>query len=111
MFAIPHLDHQQLRRLHGLVFGIPRIDDDVHTYEPIPGKLFTNASGEAPDWVLSPEGGDAAKRIMSPWPASCDYYPPSPRDDIDERTEESTRLPILEGCLISELANGQSGNQ
>ena len=48
---------------------------------------------------------------MTPWPAGCHYYPPSPRDDINERTVESTRLPILEGCLISELANGQYGDQ
>ena len=32
-------------------------------------------------------------------------------EDIAGRTEESTSLPVLEGCLISELANGQSGDQ
>ena len=68
MFDIPHLDNRQLQRHHCMAFGIPRIDDDVEKYQPIPGKLFTNASAEAPDWVLSPEGKGGAKRIMAPWP-------------------------------------------
>ena len=69
VFAIPFLDHAQLARLHGMTFGIPRIDDSIYKCEPIPGKLFTNASGEAPDWVLSPEGEGGARVIMSAWPA------------------------------------------
>ena len=93
-----------------MAFGIPRIDD-VYKCIPTPGQLFTNEYGEAPDWVLSPEGEGGAKRIITPWPANCDYNPPSPRDGIDERTEESTRLQIPEECLISELASGQSGDQ
>ena len=96
-----------------MAFGIPRIDDNVYTCEPIPGKLYTNTSGETPDWVLSPEGEGGAKRIISPLPADFHYYPPpmQPKNDNDERTEESTRLPIPEGFLIAELANGQSGDQ
>ena len=65
MFAIPLLDHTQLRKLYGMAFGIPRIDDDVYKCEQIPGKLFTNASGEAPDWVLSQEGEGGARVIAS----------------------------------------------
>ena len=49
-----------------MVFGIPRIDDDVYKCVPtrksrIPGQLFTNEYGEAPDWVLLPEGEGGAK--------------------------------------------------
>ena len=101
----------RLDTVSSMAFGIPRIDDDVYKCIPTPGQLFTNEYCEAPDWVLSPEGEGGAKRIITPWPASCDYYPPSPREDIGERTEESTRLPVPEGCLIPELANGQSGDQ
>ena len=110
MLDIPPVEDKILR-LHSMAFGIPRINDNIYKCIPTPGQLFINKYGEAPDWVLSPEGGGGAKRIMTPWPADCHNYPPSPRDDIDERTEESTRLPIPEGCLISELANGQSGDQ
>ena len=39
-----------------MAFGFPRIDDDVYKCEPILGKLIFNASGEAQDWVLSPDG-------------------------------------------------------
>ena len=111
MSNIQPIDHTNLKRLHGMAFSIARIDDDEYKCAKIPGQLFTNEYSEAPDWVLLPEGEGGAKRIMTPWPAGCHYYPPSPRDDIDERTVESTRLPILEGCLISELANGQYGDQ
>ena len=61
MFAIQPLDHKNLKRLHGMALGIPRIDDNVYKCELIPGKLFTNASGKAPDWVLSQEGEGSAK--------------------------------------------------
>ena len=98
-----------------MAFCIPRIDNNVYKCEPIPGKPFTNASGEAQDWVLSPGGDGGDRAIMSAWPADFPYYisplPTPPSNDHDERTEESTRLPILEGCLISELTNGQSGDQ
>ena len=115
MFTIPCLDHEQLARLHGMAFGMTRIDDPVYKCEPIPRKLFTNTSGEAPDWVLLQEGEGGARVIMSAWPADFPYYmtppPTQPSNNHDERTEESTRLPIPEGYLISELANGQSGDQ
>ena len=115
MFATPPLNHEQLAKLHGMAFAMPRIDDSVYKCEPIPGKLFTNASGEAQDWVLSPEGEGGAHVIMSAWPADMPYYetplPTPPSSEHEERTEDSTRLPIQEGCLISEFANGQSGDQ
>ena len=97
------LNHKQLRKLHGMAFGIPRIADDVYNCEPIPCKQFTNASGEAPDWVLSPEG---ARVIMSALPADYPYYetklPTPPSNDHNKSTEECNRLPFLEGCFISE---------
>ena len=65
MFSIPFLDHEQLARLHGMAFGIPRIEDSVYKCELIPWKLFTNASGEAPDWVVLQEGEGGAHVIMS----------------------------------------------
>ena len=82
VFEIPPIDHNNLQRLHSMAFCIPRIDD-VYKCVQTPGQLFTNEYGEAFDWVLSTEGDGSAKRIITPWPASCDYYPPSPRDDID----------------------------
>ena len=105
MFAIPHLNRKNLKRLHDMAFGIPRIDDDVYKCEPIPDKLFTNARGEAPGWVLS----QGARVIMSAWPADFPCYmtplPTLPSNDIDKFTKESTRLPIPEGCFITDLAN------
>ena len=65
MFAISLLNREQLVKLHGMAFGIPRFDDSVYKCELILGKLFTNASGEAPDWVLSPEVEGGAHVIMS----------------------------------------------
>ena len=65
MLAIPLLNHEQLAKLHGMAFGIPRIDDSVYKYEPTPGKLFTNTSVEVADWVLSLEGEGDAHVIMS----------------------------------------------
>jgi hypothetical protein len=56
IFAIPPLTRRQLAMLHGMAFGIQSINDPVYKCELIPGKLFTNASGDAPDWVLSLEG-------------------------------------------------------
>ena len=56
MFAIPHLDHKNVKMLHGMAFEIPRIDNDVYKCEQIPGKLFTNASGEAPNWYCRLRG-------------------------------------------------------
>ena len=61
MFDIPPLDHKNVQLLHGMAFGIPRIDNNGYKCEPIPCKLFTNASGEAPDWVLSPEEKEGIK--------------------------------------------------
>ena len=61
MFAIPPLDRKNLKRLHGMAFCIPRIDDNVYKCEPSPGKLFTRASCEATNWVLSVEGEAAQK--------------------------------------------------
>ena len=90
MLAIPHLNRKNLKRLHDMAFGIPRIDDAVYKCEPIPGKLFTNASGEAPDWVLSPEGEDGDRVIMSAWPKDYSYsvtpLPTSTSNDHDELT-------------------------
>ena len=111
MFSIPPIEDRNLKRLHSMAFGIPCINDDVYKCIPTPGQLFTNEYGEAPEWVLAPEGEGGEKRIIIPWPADCGYYPSSPKKDVGGRTKESTRLPIQEGCLISELANGQSGDQ
>ena len=67
-----------------MTFGIPRIDHDANTCIPIPGKLFTNQWGDAPDWVLMPEGVLDAKRTITPWPADCEYYD-SLGEDRDDR--------------------------
>ena len=47
MFDIPHLYHRTLGMLHRMAFSIPRIDDDVHKREPIPGKLFNGLQTQA----------------------------------------------------------------
>ena len=83
-----------------LVNGKQKNDDDVYKGTPTPGQLFTNKWGDAPDWVLLPEGVGGAKGIITPWPADCKYYPPSPKKDIGGRTKASTRLPIQEGCFV-----------
>ena len=92
---MPTFNHKQLRKLHGMAFGNPGVDNDVYKCEPIPGKLFTNASGEAPDWVLTQEGEGSARMIMSAWPADFPYYesqlPTKPRDDHNEHAEDSAR--------------------
>ena len=96
MFAILMLNHEQLAKLHGMALGIPRIDESVYKCEPILGKLFTNASG------------------VAAWPADMPYYgtppPTPPSSQYGGRTKDCTRLPIPEGCSISEFANGQSGD-
>ena len=69
MFAIPHLNTEQLARLHGMALGIPSIDDSEYKCEPIPGKLFTIPSDKALDLVLSQEGERDMRVIMSAWPA------------------------------------------
>ena len=106
MFAIPLLDHEQLARLHGMAFGIPSIDDDVDKCEPIPWKLFTNTSDEAPDWVLSVEGEGGAHVIMLAWPADMPYYEtlrqaPSTRSAPSVWTQ--TRLVAMESSLHCDL--------
>ena len=105
MFYISELNHEEQ---HGMSLDIPRTDDSVHKCEPILGNLFTIASGGAPDWVLSPEGGGGARVIMLAWPADMLW---ESRSKQSGRTEDCTRLPILEGGLISEFANGQSDDQ
>ena len=99
-----------------MAFGIPRIDDSEYKCEPILGKLFTIASGEAPDWVLLQEGAGGAQLIMSAWPApALRMYgtppPTPPNSKPGGRTKDCTRLIIQEGCLNSEFTNGQSGDQ
>ena len=108
MFDIPPVTDATLNRLHAMTFGIPRVDDDVYKCTLQVGELFTNQWGDAPDWVLLPEGDGGARRTITPWPASCGYYTQSPKKDDGGRTTESTRLPIPEGCLISEWVNGQT---
>ena len=104
MFDIPVVKDENLNRLHAMAFGIPRIDDEAYKCSPKVGELFTNQWGDAPDWVLLLEGYGGARRTITPWPASCEYYPPaqSPKKDSGGRTDENIRLPIQEGCLISE---------
>ena len=111
MFIIPLVEDEALKQLHGMTFLIPRINDDSYKCTPTPGQPFNNEWGDAPDWVLSQEGERGAKRTITPWPADCEFYPLSPKKDNDKRTKANTGLPIPEGCLISELANGQSGDQ
>ena len=110
MFDILPVTDATLNRLHAMAFGIPRVDDDAYKCTPEVGELFTNQWGDALDWVLLPEGDGCARRTITPWPASCWYYPHSPKEDSGGHTDESTRLPIQEGCLISEWVNGQSGD-
>ena len=93
MFSIQPIEDKNLKQLHSMAFGIPRIDDDIYKCIPTPGQLFTNKYGEAPDWVLLPEGEGCAKRIIMPWPENCGYYPPSPRKDIRGRSEDSGKAP------------------
>ena len=64
MFNIPPVEDETLKRLHGMTFGIPRIDYDVYKCTPTPGQLFTNKCCDAPDLVLSPEGEGGAKWTM-----------------------------------------------
>ena len=82
MFNIPRVEDKILKRPHSMTFGIPRIDDDIYKCTPTPGQLFTNQWGDAPVWVLSQEGEGGVKRIITPWQAVCEYYPPSPKKDI-----------------------------
>ena len=84
---------------------------DVYKCEPIHGNLFTNASGEAQDCVLKPEGGGGEHVTMLAWPADTPCGSPPRGSKPSMQTEECTRLPIPEGVLISENANGQSGDQ
>ncbi len=94
---------------HGTTMGIPRINDPIYKCEPTPGQLFTNNFGGPPDWVLSPEGDGCGPVETKSWPAGLTRMDkgevPAPH------AEECARLPIPEGCLISEYANGQSDDQ
>ena len=104
MFDIPPVTDATLNRLHAMAFGIPRIDDAAYKCTTKVSKCFTNQWGDAPDWdhwVLLPEGGGGARRTITQWPASCVYYAQSPKKDNGGSTDERTRLPIPEGCMIS----------
>ena len=72
MFDILPIEDKNLKRLHSMAFGIPRIDDDIYKCTPTSGQLFTNQWVDAPDWVLSPAGEGCAKRSITPWPAECE---------------------------------------
>ena len=69
MFDIPPVTDATLNRLHAMAFGIPRIDDDAHKCTPTVGELFTNQWGDAPDWVLLPEGDGGARRSLEDYHA------------------------------------------
>ncbi len=73
------------------------------------GKLFENDSGGPPDWVLSQEGDMCGPVVIEAWPADCTTM--DKVSGLGPHAEECTRLPIPEGCLISEYAHGQSGDQ
>ena len=46
-FNIPPVKDETLKRLHGMTFGIPRIDYDVYKCTPTPGQLCFADSLEA----------------------------------------------------------------
>jgi hypothetical protein len=91
--------------------GIPRINDPIYKCEPKPGQLFTNSFGGPPDWVLSQEGDRCGQVEIKSWPAKLTTIMMDQGEGLAPHAEECTRLPISEGCLISEYANGQSGDQ
>ena len=66
MFSIPTVTRKNLIRMHSMAFGIPRINGDAYTCIPTPGQLFTNKWGDAPDWVLMPEGYSAQRGPSRP---------------------------------------------
>jgi hypothetical protein len=109
VFFIPPLDTAQLFRVHGITMGIPLINDLIYQCEPTPGQLFTNGFGGLPDWILSPEGGGRGQVVIESWPAELTTMDKG--EGLAPHVEECTRLPIPEGRLISEYANGQSGDQ
>ena len=109
MFDIPPVTDATLNRLHAMAFCIPRIDDDAYKCTPTVGELFTNQWGEAPDWVLLPRGMAVREGLSRHDQRAAGTTRSHPRR-TDGRTDENTRLPIPEGCLISEWMNGQSGD-
>ncbi len=89
--------------------GIPRINDPIYKCEPTPGQLFTNSFGGPPGCVLSQEGDGCGQVEIKSWPAGLTTMDNG--EGLPLHAEECPRLPIPEGCLISEYANGQSGDQ
>ena len=86
MFALPEpIPYKDILRLHSMALGIPRINDNAYTCVPTPGQLFTNQWGDAPDWVLMPEGVFGATRTITPWPADCPYCRTLHEEDQDNR--------------------------
>ena len=108
MFYIPYMDTEQLHRLHGITMGVPCLNYPDFKCELTPGQLFTNGFGGPPDWLLSLEGNGGPVVIES-WPAETTTMEKG--EGLVPHTEECTRLPIPGRCLISEYANGQSGDQ
>ena len=108
MFYFPHLTSKQFARLHGIAVGIPRINDPIYKCEPTIGKLYTNAYGGPTDWVLSPEGDTSEPVVIEVWPADSDVTTMDRRSDPKHNPAATgcTRLPIREGYLIPEYANG-----
>jgi hypothetical protein len=74
-----------------------------------PGQLFTNCFGGPPDWVLSPKGDGRGPVVIESWTAALTTM--DKQEGLAPHAEECSRLPIQEGCLISEYANGQSSDQ
>ena len=115
MIYIPKLNHEQLGRIHGMSLSIPRIDDSMYKCELILEELYTNEYGDPPAWVLSQEGEGGTQVITSSWPADMPWGTqsptPPPSSKHNKRTTKCPRLSIQEGRLISEFANGQSGDQ
>ncbi len=109
VFFKPHLNTAQISRVHGITMGIPCINNPIYNCEPTPGQFFTNSFGGPPDWVLSPEGDGCGPLVIESWPAELTTI----GEGRAPHAEECTGLPIpsQEGCLISEFANGQSGDQ
>ena len=92
MFALPEtIPYKDILRLHSMALGIPRINDSAYTCVPTPGQLFTNQWGDAPDWVLMPEGVFGATRTITPWPADCPYYPDSPEYCQPKEEDQDSR--------------------
>ncbi len=58
--------------------------------------------------MLSPEG-DSGPVVIESWPAETTAMDKD--EGLAPHAKECTRLPIPEGCLISEHVNGHSGDQ